>query len=73
MISSLPTRFISFLERKDKQIIALVIALYVLVGVIYSFYLGNTFRFLPDESDYYTLASNLALKGEIPGGTKSSW
>jgi 4-amino-4-deoxy-L-arabinose transferase-like glycosyltransferase len=64
MIPPLLTRIISFLERKDRQIIALVIALYILAGVIYSFYLGNNFRFLPDESDYYTLANNLAFKGE---------
>jgi 4-amino-4-deoxy-L-arabinose transferase-like glycosyltransferase len=64
VIPTFLTRIISFLERKDKPIIALVITLYILAGVIYSFYLGNSFRFLPDESDYYTLASNLASRGE---------
>jgi hypothetical protein len=64
VIPSALTSIITFLERKNKQIIALVITLYILAGVIYSFYLGNNFRFLPDESDYYNLASNLAFRGE---------
>jgi 4-amino-4-deoxy-L-arabinose transferase-like glycosyltransferase len=64
VIPSLLAYVINFLERKDKRIIAFVIILYIFAGVTYSFYLGNNFRFLPDESDYYTLASNLAFKGE---------
>lgn len=64
MILSFLRRSISFLEKKSRIVIAIVIALYILAGVAYSFYLGNNFRYLPDESDYYNLATNLASKGE---------
>jgi hypothetical protein len=64
MIFSFLSRSVSFLEKKNRPIIAIVIALYILTGVAYSFYLGNNFRYLPDESDYYNLATNLAFKGE---------
>ncbi len=64
MISSFLNRSISFLERKNRLVIVLLIVVYVLAGVIYSFYLGNSFRYLPDEADYYNLATNLVSKGE---------
>ncbi len=64
MISSFLNHSISFLERKNRPVIVLLIALYILAGVIYSFYLGNSLRFLPDEADYYNLATNLVSKGE---------
>jgi 4-amino-4-deoxy-L-arabinose transferase-like glycosyltransferase len=65
VISSFLNRSISFLERKNRPVILLLIVVYVLAGVIYSFYLGNSFRYLPDEADYYNLATNLVSKGEF--------
>jgi 4-amino-4-deoxy-L-arabinose transferase-like glycosyltransferase len=55
---------IAFLEKKNRPIIVILIALFILAGGIYSFYLGNDFRFLPDEANYFNLATNLAFKGE---------
>jgi 4-amino-4-deoxy-L-arabinose transferase-like glycosyltransferase len=63
VISSLLTQGISFLEKKHRLVIVLMIAIYVLAGVIYSIYLGNSFRFFPDEGNYFDLATNLATKG----------
>ena len=64
MISSFLNHSLSFLERKNRPVIVFLIVLYILAGVVYSFYLGNSFRYLPDEADYYNLATNLASKGE---------
>ena len=64
MVCSLLSSPISYLEKNKRPILGLVITLYVLAGVIYSFYLGSNLRYLPDELDYFTLASNLAFKGQ---------
>jgi hypothetical protein len=63
VISSLLAQGISFLEKKHRLVMALMIAIYLLAGVIYSIYLGNNFRYFPDEGNYFDLATNLALKG----------
>jgi len=60
------------LERKSRTIIAFLITFVILSGVGYSVYLGNTLRFLPDEQDYYDIATNIvrqfsySLNGENP-------
>lgn len=64
MVCSLLSSPIPYLEKNKRPILGLVITLYVLAGVIYSLYLGSNFRYLPDEVDYFTLASNLAFKGQ---------
>jgi hypothetical protein len=64
LISSFLSRCITFLEKKNRPIILSLIAFYVLVGAIYSFYLGNELRYLPDEADYFSLATNFAFKGQ---------
>ncbi len=65
MISSLLSHAIAYLEKKKQTALVLaVITFYVLGGVIYSFYLGNTLRYLPDEADYFQLTTNLAFNGK---------
>jgi 4-amino-4-deoxy-L-arabinose transferase-like glycosyltransferase len=64
LTSSFFSRTITFLEEKNRPIIVFLIAIYILAGVAYSFYLGNELRYLPDEADYSNLATNLAFKGE---------
>lgn len=64
MISSFLSRSIIFLERKNRPLILVLIALYVLAGVVYSFYVGDELRYLPDEADYFSLANNLAFNGK---------
>ena len=65
-------QFASIAERKNSQILWISILLVVVAGTLYSFYLGNQLRFLPDESDYYVLATNLinrhiySLDGAMP-------
>ena len=76
MVISLGTRkfsnFVALLERNSRTIIAILVTLVILSGVVYSVYLGDALRFLPDEQDYYDLATNVAfqlsysLDGENP-------
>lgn len=63
MNSSFFAKSISFLEKKNRLVIILAISFYMLAGLIYSFYLGNNLRYLPDEADYFHLATNLASRG----------
>jgi 4-amino-4-deoxy-L-arabinose transferase-like glycosyltransferase len=51
------------LRKKSALAAAIVIAVVLAAGVLYSFYLGDTLRFLPDERDYVTLAENLVARG----------
>ncbi len=48
-------------EGKELKIVLALSILIVLVGILYSFYLGNILRFW-DEHEYYDLAKNLATK-----------
>jgi 4-amino-4-deoxy-L-arabinose transferase-like glycosyltransferase len=64
VISSFLSRGISFLERKNRPVVLVLIALYILAGVIYSFYVGDDLRYLPDEADYFSLATNLVTHGK---------
>ncbi len=66
------SNFVALLERNSRTIIAILVTLVILSGVVYSVYLGDALRFLPDEKDYYDLATNVAfqlsysLDGENP-------
>ena len=57
-------KLITFIEQRNGLIPAVFVILTTLFGIIYSLYLGDTLRFLPDESDYISIASNLARKGK---------
>ncbi|MCK4901671.1 MAG: glycosyltransferase family 39 protein, partial [Anaerolineales bacterium] len=66
------SNFVALLERNSRTIIAILVTLVILSGVVYSVYLGDALRFLPDEQDYFDLATNVAfqflysLDGENP-------
>ena len=45
---------------REKRVIFGVLVYIILVGLFYSFYLGDRFRFI-DEKDYYTIARNIAF------------
>jgi hypothetical protein len=65
-------QFASVAKLYNLQIFWICILLVIVAGTFYSFYLGNQLRFLPDESDYYVLATNLlnhhfySLDGVLP-------
>jgi len=62
----------SFIEQRNHTILAALVATVVLLGIPYSMYLGSELRYLPDEQDYYDLATSIAsrhqysLDGERP-------
>jgi len=56
------TQFVSFAERYNSLILWFCILLVICAGTFYSIYLGNQLRFLPDESDYFVLANNIAFE-----------
>jgi hypothetical protein len=64
--------FFTSLERKSIFILFLLGSLLLVGGAVYSFSLGDSLRFLPDEAEYVALARNLArhniysLDGETP-------
>lgn len=62
-ISKFIKRVKNIVERRNGQVVAVSVALTILAGMIYSFYLGNKLRFLPDEQDYLTIATHLAQQG----------
>lgn len=51
-------QFRSWSEKAERLTVALLV-LFLLGGAAYSWRLGNTLRFLPDEREYLTLADNL--------------
>jgi hypothetical protein len=53
----------AFLIGKNRRILIAVLMLVVASGVVYSTYLGDSLRFLPDEQDYLTLAEKIATRG----------
>lgn len=57
-------KLITFIEHKNGLILAVFVVLTILFGIMYSLYLGDALRFLPDESDYISIATNLARKGK---------
>ncbi len=54
------TDLVNWLEGKGGAIAAVLIIIVMISGIVYSLYLGNELRFLPDEQDYYDLATNIA-------------
>ncbi len=54
------SELINCLEGKGGAIASVLILIVMLSGIMYSLYLGDTLRFLPDEQDYYDLATNIA-------------
>ena len=71
MIHKNARKLISFLEHSNTQVTILLVLAVIILGSIYSFYLGNDLRY-PDEWDYYKIATNLvshhkfSLDGELP-------
>ena len=51
-----------FIERRDHAIVVVLVTVVILLGLLYSTYLGNELRYLPDEQDYYDLATSIALR-----------
>ena len=51
------------LERLRLLILATLAGLLLLAGLVYSAWLGDALRYLPDEEEYVTLAQNLAQSG----------
>lgn len=51
---------VDWLEGKGGTIASVVIVIVMFSGIVYSFILGDELRFLPDEQDYYDLATNIA-------------
>lgn len=66
--------FFSSIENNAEKILWGLIILTILFGAIYSFYLGDLFRFY-DEGEYYRIASNIVNKGfyTINGSDPSAW
>ena len=56
-------RSAAFLIENNRRILIVVLILLVASGVVYSLYLGDNLRFLPDERDYFALAKNIATRG----------
>jgi 4-amino-4-deoxy-L-arabinose transferase-like glycosyltransferase len=63
------------LERHAPRLALALILLVVLAGSLYSLYLGDQLRFLPDEADYLALVDNLVQKGRysLDGSTPSAY
>jgi hypothetical protein len=55
--------FFDWLKRNNVGIITFLAGLSLLAGLLYSDWLGDTLRYLPDEAEYVTLANLLAEKG----------
>src|SRR5258706_11134973 len=51
-------RMITFIQKEERRIITTLVITLILLGVAYSFYLGDSLRY-PDERDYYAIAMNL--------------
>ena len=63
------------MRANPKQIILLIILLVCAAGAVYSFSLGESLRFLPDEQDYVRIVSNLAEHGtfSIDGASRTAY
>jgi hypothetical protein len=48
------------IEGKSRYLLLMIIGFVIVLGTIYSIYLGDALRYLPDEADYYNLARNIA-------------
>lgn len=66
---------ITFLDKRSTIIVAVIVVIVILSGIIYSLYLGDVLRFLPDEKDYYDLATNITTKGifSLDGETSTAY
>jgi 4-amino-4-deoxy-L-arabinose transferase-like glycosyltransferase len=47
------------IDKHSRSILFIVVVVQILAGTIYSVYLGNELRFLPDEEHYFDLATNI--------------
>jgi 4-amino-4-deoxy-L-arabinose transferase-like glycosyltransferase len=68
-------RFIVKIENNSGRIPAALALLALVLGVVYSFSLGEDLRYLPDEYDYVTLADSLAFRGSysLDGSAPSAY
>jgi hypothetical protein len=53
-------RLVVMIEGKSRYLLLMIIGFVIVLGTIYSIYLGDALRYLPDEADYYNLARNIA-------------
>ena len=53
-------QLVATIQRRGRYILLIIIGLVIVLGTIYSIYLGDALRYLPDEADYYALARNIA-------------
>ncbi len=74
MIQMLRGPYLSII-RYDRQLLVLLLALVVILGAVYSIFLGDELKFLPDEADYFALTQNLVEKGvySLDGTTPSAY
>ena len=67
-------RVIQTIEKHAQNLLYVLIATSLILGIFYSLYLGDLFRFY-DEGEYYTIAQNIVTKGfvTINGTDPSAW
>lgn len=67
-------RFVQFLDRNERYYLTVLACLILIIGIVYSYFLGGTLRF-PDEKDYYSIATNLLTRHlySIDGLTPSAY
>jgi hypothetical protein len=53
------TKAVDFVQHKYRLLLGIIIFLIIIAGGVYSFWLGEQLRFLPDEREHYSLANNL--------------
>jgi hypothetical protein len=57
------TRWVSMIEQRSDRLLYLLVALLLILGCAYAFYLGSEIRFYPDECEYSDLAHYLVTTG----------
>jgi hypothetical protein len=67
--------FVKLLVQHNQIIVGIIFILTILVGAIYTLYLGDSLRFLPDEKDYLQITGNIISKGaySLDGTTPTAY